>query len=149
MHHLGLNLSHYVLFLLLFCVSNVISSRHFSIIDDRLGDSAAPGAPSPIRYSPSGAWTSQPGSCPGCRLNPNQTERIMNGTWHDTTHLANGDSMSIELTFTGTFVSPGDSDLPNCVSEKVSPYLSFAFSPPSRRRRSSTTTWTSSWTGVL
>ncbi|KAK1232937.1 hypothetical protein PQX77_003950 [Marasmius sp. AFHP31] len=93
-------------FLVLFTpyISIVIGSRHFRTIDDTFGDPAIDGAL--LTYLPTSApWTQQPGNCGGCKLNPNNTDRIMNGTWHDTTHPANEDAWSVKLTFTGIAMS--------------------------------------------
>ncbi|KAL0064386.1 hypothetical protein AAF712_008686 [Marasmius tenuissimus] len=91
------------LFRFTFYFSTVIGSPHFRTIDDTFGDSAIDGALP--RYS-SGNWTPRPGdSCGNCKLNPNDTGRIMHGTWHDTTHIANAESLSMELTFTGIAIS--------------------------------------------
>ncbi|KAJ8095336.1 hypothetical protein PM082_010559 [Marasmius tenuissimus] len=98
------SLRHFLfLFLSTFYFSTVIGSLHFRTIDDTFGDSAIDGALP--KYS-SDDWTPRPGdSCGNCKLNPNDTGRIMHGTWHETTHQANAESLSMELTFTGIAIS--------------------------------------------
>ncbi|KAF9256919.1 hypothetical protein L218DRAFT_1006799 [Marasmius fiardii PR-910] len=90
--------------LILYFSTPSYASNEIRTIDDTLGDSADPNA-KPV-YLPKENWSAQPGGCQSCAFQPQNSELVFKGTWHDTTHyFANPNSSTIGFSFTGIALS--------------------------------------------
>lgn len=87
-----------VVTLVLLAASNLGSAARYNVtVDDQNGD-AVTGAK--LVYSPDGVWQ-QGSTCSSCFARPDSS-KVLDGTWHDTTHgISNSQQNSITYFFSG------------------------------------------------